>query len=94
MDAKEYRVEGHGTELLMIGGVTTALSPYRPSSLLTRQGAWSTIQSLVAGRKYHTLKVYKGGTLVYRAYRNVDGSYVDSTPRVGRWAPDAPGAVA
>jgi hypothetical protein len=76
--SREYRVEGHSTDTLqMFGGVATATDPYH-APWLTREGAWSTVQYLARIGKVHTIKVYKGGTVVYRAFKQVGGEYIDA----------------
>lgn len=77
--ARQFRVEGHGQSVLsMVGGVANHVNPYVQDPLLTREGAWSTAKALMARGTYHTVKVYRGGTVVWRAFRQVDGTYVDA----------------
>jgi hypothetical protein len=78
---RSYRVEAHSDHtLVMIGGATSALSPFRPESLLTREGAWSSVKRLIAEgaeQEYHTIKVFRDGAFVWIARRQNDGTYLD-----------------
>ncbi len=75
---REFRVEGHGASILyMFGQVSSSVNPFVRESLLTREGAWSTVKNLM-GKDLHTIKVFKNGALVWRAFRQVDGSWVDA----------------
>jgi len=74
---REFRVEAHGAHTLAMFGAV--LGAFGREPLLTRDGAWSTVRHLLASdRDIHTVKVFRGGSLVWRAFRQVDGSWVDA----------------
>jgi hypothetical protein len=75
---REYRVEGHGASLLVMhGGVSSKVNAFAREPLLTREGAWSTVKALAKSGQYHTIKVFRGGALAFRAWRQNDGTYMD-----------------
>ncbi len=73
---RTYRVEGHAkSSLLMFGG---CIGAHGREPLMTKAGAWSTVKSVAAAGQCHTIKVFAAGALVFRAFRQADGSYIDA----------------
>jgi hypothetical protein len=74
---RTYRVEGHGKSLLvMFGGCIGSHGRREP--LLTRAGAWSTVRAMASEGHCHTIKVFNAGRLVFRAFQQADGCYIDA----------------
>ena len=77
--ARQYRVEGHGQSVLVVrGGEGSPISSYRNMPLITREDAWEAVKTFAARGDLRTIKVHKSGELVFRAFHNVDGSWIDA----------------
>ena len=60
------------------GGEGSPISSYRNMPLTTREGAWEAVKTFAARGDLHTIKEYKSGELVFRAFHNVNGSWIDA----------------
>lgn len=68
MKTQGYTVEAHGVQLVVHGD----------RGRLSRVGAWESVKALSAVGSAHTIKVLRGGAVVFRALRQADGSYINA----------------
>ncbi len=78
MSAREYRIEAHGASILrMVGGVSSDANHFVREPLMTREGAWSSARASMVN-DFHTVKVFRNGALVFRAFKQVGGEWIDA----------------
>lgn len=91
-NSKGYRVEAHGAGVLSVNdGRCPGAPSWTVAHGLTRESAWTQARAYMAsnasttGANYHTVKVFgptargnMSDTLVWRAFAQADGTWIDA----------------